>query len=80
MLRCIADVNQDSDGHRPLEASDSLQSSKDVLAGVLAAEGLERQHVVEKRVELGGEVEGGDSVVLAAVVAVTDKAQADLQK
>ena len=30
-------MNQVSDGHRPLEAGDSLQSSKDVLAGVLAA-------------------------------------------
>ena len=80
MLRCITDVNQVSDGHRPLEAGDSLQSSKDVLAEVRAPVGLERLHEVEKRVELGGEVEGGDSVVLAAVVAVTDKAQADLQK
>ena len=73
-------MNQVSDGHRPLEAGDSLQSSKDVLAEVRAPVGLERLHEVEKRVELGGEVEGGDSVVLAAVVAVTDKAQADLQK
>lgn len=80
VLRRIADVNQDSDRHRPLKAGDSLQPSKDVLAEVPTVDGLERLHEVEERVELGREVEGGDSVGLAAVVAVTDKAQADLQK
>lgn len=78
MLRGIPDVDQDSDGHLPLETNDSLQSAENVLADIATPGGLDRLHEGEERGKVEREVEGADAVKLITVISVADEAQADL--
>ena len=79
MLRRIGDVDQDSSRPFPLESSNGLQSSENILTVVIAAAGLERTQEGKERGVVRGEVVGCDAIISVRMVAVTDEAKADLK-